>query len=225
MDRKPHILEDFELELQSLRGGVLAMGRTAQEMVEWIGLALQERQAPDAAAAKRSERELDQGELEIDEQARNIMMRYQPVATDLREVTGAVRMATDLEQIGDDAKRLLVRAEQLQAWIAGDADRVLEELWRMSRKALAEAFEAFQAHDAARAEEVRRWKKGFRRQAEAVRAQVSRSVCRDGRLAPLFVEAVGAAHLLERIGLHACSLAETVYFIETASHLGGHGKR
>jgi len=218
MPSKPHTLEEFDLELQSLRGSVLSMGGTAQEMVDQIGNLLCSRAMTDAEEAEAREKELDQSETQVDDQARRILLKYQPVATDLREVTGAVRMATDLEQIGDDAKLLLVGGKRLQAWIAGDAESVLEELWLMGRRALADAFAAFVEHRPEQAKDVTKFKRKIRKCARRAREHVAASVSRDQRLAPAFVEAVNATHLLERIGLQACSLAEAVYFIETATH-------
>jgi len=216
-DRPRHTLEDFELELQSLRGSVLTMSRIALDMVDPLGALLEDNRKPDAAEAKRREKELDQLEAEVDRQAQIILMRYQPVATDLRDVTGAVRMATDFEQIGDDARRIAEKADQLEAWISYDADGVLQELWERSERALADAHRAYAEHeiDAIRAADDP--KHAIRKLANSARARISDSVVKNQSLAPSFVEAVNATHALEDIGMHACSLGEAIIFIETAA--------
>lgn len=214
---QPHTLEDFELELQSLRGAVLTMGRIALEMVGEIGKLLQHNQKVDASEAKGREKDLDQLEAEVDQQAQVILIKYQPVATDLRGVTGAVRIATDLEQIGDDARRISTQAAKLGAWMAYDTDGVLEEQWKLSEKALADALDAFSRHEPEKALKVTESKRQTRKLAKAARSSISKAVAKNKELATSFVEAVNATHGLENIGLHACSLGEAVVFIETAT--------
>ncbi len=213
----PHTLEDFELELQSLRGSVLAMGRIAMEMVTQIGDLLSHNLKPNVSKAKKYEKELDQLEAEIDQQARIIIIKYQPVATDLRGVTGAVRMATDFEQIGDDARRVLINAADLDAWISYDTEQALQHQWQLSHQGLKRAYQAYVEHEPAEAAKVGDSKSKIRKLANAARTQISLSVAKNQSLAPSFVEAVNATHALENIGLHACSLGEAVVFIETAT--------
>ncbi|MDF1658574.1 MAG: PhoU domain-containing protein [Verrucomicrobiales bacterium] len=217
MPNTPHTLEDFELELQSIRGAVLSMASLAQEMVDAVGRLLSHDKKPSASKAKQHEKNLDQLEAEVDQQARIIITRYQPVATDLREVTGGVRMATDFEQIGDDARRILLHAKELKAWIAYDAKGVLEAQWKLSTKLLSDACEAFNSHDAEQGTAIGDSKSKVRKLASDSRDIISKSVEQNHSLAPAFVEAVNAIHALENIGLHACSLGEAVVFIETST--------
>lgn len=213
----PHTLEDFELELQSIRGAVLSMASLSLEMVDEVGSLLSHDIKPSASKAKQHEKNLDQLEAEVDQQARIIITRYQPVATDLREVTGGVRMATDFEQIGDDARRLLLHAKDLQAWIAYDSVGVLQRQWSLSHQLLVDACDAFNAHDAEKGAVIGDSKSKVRSLATVSREAISTSVEKDHSLAPSFVEAVNAIHALENIGLHACSLGEAVVFIETST--------
>ncbi|MDF1825375.1 MAG: PhoU domain-containing protein [Verrucomicrobiales bacterium] len=213
----PHTLEDFDLELQSIRGAVLSMAATAKQMVDEVGQLLSEDKKPSASKAKQSEKNLDQLEAEVDQQARMILLKYQPVATDLREVTGAVRIATDFEQIGDDARSILLHAKDLKAWISYDSHEVLGKQWDQSHQLLTDACDAFSGHDAEKGEMIGDSKSSVRKLANESRDHISRAVANNHGLAPSFVEAVNAIHALENIGLHACSLGETVVFIETST--------
>lgn len=211
-----HTLEDFELELQSIRGAVLSMSAISLDMVNEVGLFLNRDAKPSATEAKQREKNLDQLEAEVDQQARAIITRYQPVATDLREVTGAVRMATDLEQIGDDARRLLLHSKELKPWISYDSRGVLPGQWKLSQSLLQAACDAFSGHDPEKGSMVVDSKSEVRKLASLSRKEISTSVENNHSLAPAFVEAINAIHALENIGLHAASLGETVVFIETA---------
>lgn len=212
----PHTLEDFELELQSIRGAVLSMASLSLEMVDTVGRLVSDEKKPSASQAKKHEKNLDQLEAEVDEQARIIITRYQPVATDLREVTGAVRMATDFEQIGDDARRIVLHAKELKAWLAYDSKGILHQQWALSRKLLSDACDAFASHDAEGGAAIRGSKSNVRKLASESREAVSKSVEKNHSLATSFVAAVNAIHALENVGLHACSLGEAIIFIETS---------
>ncbi len=216
MPHTPHTLEDFELELQSIRGAVLSMASLALEMVDTVGQLVSDKKKPSASKTKQHEKNLDQLEAEIDEQARIIITRYQPVATDLREVTGAVRMATDFEQIGDDARRIVYHTKELKAWISYDTEGILEKQWELSHKLLSDAYEAIGKHDAEGGAAIRSSKSTVRKLASDARDIVSAAVSKNHSLAASFVGAVNAIHALENIGLHACSLGEAIIFIETS---------
>lgn len=212
----PHTLEDFELELQSIRGAVLSMAATSLEMVEEVGKLLSHDKKPSKSKAKQHEKNLDQLEAEVDQQARIIILKYQPVATDLREVTGAVRIATDFEQIGDDARNILLHAKDLQPWISYDSAEILGTQWELSLRLLQDACDAFSGHDADKGGALGDSKSKVRKLAVTSREIISKAVAKNNGLAPSFVEAVNAVHALESIGLHACSLGEAVVFIETS---------
>lgn len=217
MSQTPHTLEDFELELQSIRGAVLAMASIALEMVDELGKLLSHDKKPSASKAKQREKNLDQLEAEVDHQARLIITKYQPVATDLREVTGAVRMATDFEQIGDDARSTLLHAKDLKPWISYDSEEVLGAQWNLSQRLLQNACDAFSEHDPEKGAAIGDSKSTVRKLAMLSREVIARAVAKNHGLAPAFVEAVNAIHALENIGLHACSLGEAVVFIETST--------
>ncbi|MEM6279363.1 MAG: PhoU domain-containing protein [Verrucomicrobiota bacterium] len=204
------------MELQSIRGAVLSMAGLALEMVDAVGRLVSEEKKPSASKAKQHEKNLDQLEAEVDEQARIIITRYQPVATDLREVTGAVRMATDFEQIGDDARRIVLHAKELRSWIAYDAEAILEKQWELCRQLLSDACDAFGNRDADGGVAIRSSKSEVRKLASKARDTVSAAVTKNNSLAGSFVSAVNAIHALENIGLHACGLGEAIIFIETS---------
>ncbi len=215
MDRSPHILEDFELELQSLRGAVLSMAQTALEMVSMMGRIFDD-EKPDPDESQMQERELDHSEVRVDEQARLILMRYQPVASDFREVTGALRISSDLENIGDEAHRIAARYEYLRPWISHDSEAHLSRLWTRCDETLRRAIQAYSDHDVPSAKVVIEQKHLLVEEAEGILRNVSKAIASSNDLAPRFLDAVSAATGLERIGRIATNIADTVVFIETA---------
>ena len=213
---QPHTIQDYELELQSLRGAVISMGRLAGQMVDDIGSSLRSRAEVDADAAIEGERELDRTELKIDEQARVILIKYQPVASDLREVTGALRISTELERVGDDARRLLCRHARLLPWISSDPNDVLGQLWKAADRVFVGAMTAFAEHDAQKANEIHDSRKKVKKLAKQALDEISSRVRANQELAKSYLEAISAVNCLERVGDAATSIAATVIFVETA---------
>lgn len=216
MSRPAHTLEDFELELQSLRGAVLSMGRTALQMLETLGDMFLHTRSPDPSQAKAQERELDVSEVRVDEQARIILVKYQPVATDLREVTGALRISNDLERIGDEARKIVACYQPLLPWLCSDADGLLTKLWMLSKESLKDAVDAFSNHDAQLASKTLDRKPHLKTDCEQVLNQIAHKVSGSRALAPSFLDVVNAATGLQRIANSGLNIAEAVIFIETA---------
>ncbi len=217
MNSSSHILEDFELELQSLRGAVLDMAITAHTMIRAFGKLFDGGTSSDLDLSQEQERELDRSEVRVDEQARMILIRYQPVASDFREVTGALRISSDLEAIGDEAHRIASRHEKLRPWLAYDADEHLTRLWMRSESTLGCAIQAYRDHDVALANDVVSNKQHIVDDSEAMLGGISTPITAVCELAPQFLDAVGAATGLERIARIGTNIAETVVFIETAA--------
>jgi len=215
MDRPPHILEDFELELQSLRGAVLSMATTAQNMIQALDCMFRDT-APDQVQTQDQERELDHSEVRVDEQARLILVKFQPMASDFREVTGALRISCDLEGVGDEVHRISTSYENLRPWLSHDADGRLQKLWKRSGVTLKTAIHAYSDHDVKLAEDTVAQKHQVREEAEEVLRGISSAVAKFSDLAPYFLDAVNTAAALERIGRIASNIAETVVYIETA---------
>jgi len=216
MSRPAHTLEDFELELQSLRGAVLSMGRTALSMVETLGDMFLHTRSPDSSQAKAQERELDVSEVKVDEQARIILVKYQPVATDLREVTGALRISNDLERVGDEARKIVAWYQPILPWLCSDADGLLTKLWMLSKESLQDAVDAFSNHDAQLAAKTLGRKPQLKTDCEQVLNQIAHKVSASRALAPSFLDVVNTATGLQRIANSGLNIAEAVIFIETA---------
>jgi len=216
MSQTPHTLTDYELELQSLRGAALEMGRLALEMMDSVGRMLRQEERADSARALAAERELDVNEVRLDSQASLILLRYQPVAVDLREVTTALRLSREFEQIGDDTRRLLASQQALLPWLATDAEDLLQKLWATCRRALASALDAFACHDAELARRIHESRKQVHEDSEATLLRIAHKVESSRDLAASYLGAVGAVTCLERIGAATEHIAAAVIFVETA---------
>ncbi len=113
MERREHISASFDLELDELRGNILAMGGKVEMMIVDSVASLSER---DSALAERiiaMDREVNGLEVAIDEKCLQLLALRQPAARDLRFITLALKIVTDLERIGDQCTSVAKRVKEL----------------------------------------------------------------------------------------------------------------
>ena len=208
-----HTDKEYEHELQSLRDKILLMGARVEQM---ISRAMQAFRTHDRVLAQRviiEDEKVDQLEKDIDEHCILILAKRQPVASDLRFLTTALKIVTDLERIGDLAANVAERAteltEQLEPAVCASLDQMAETAHGM----VTDALKAFMDRDSVRAESVMR-----------------RDAVVDDAYARLFPELMqlmmkspekvypaqrlqSIGKYLERIADHATNLAEMVIFM------------
>ena len=108
-----HILGTFDEALGSLRNNVLMMAGLAERSLERAMRGLTERDDNICANAIADDEEIDQLEMQIDKDGVDILLRFQPVASDLRRVVSAMKLSSNLERIADQATNIARRARKL----------------------------------------------------------------------------------------------------------------
>jgi len=108
-----HILGTFDEALGSLRNNVLMMAGLAERSLERAMKGLTERDDDICANAIADDEEIDQLEIQIDKDGVDILLRFQPVASDLRRVVSAMKLSSNLERIADQATNIARRARKL----------------------------------------------------------------------------------------------------------------
>src|SRR5436309_3445752 len=93
----------FEEELQALKHRLLSMGALVEDRVHRAVHALMERELSEAEAVARGDQEVNDLQIEIDDRCIKLLALQQPMATDLRLITSAIKINADLERIGDQA--------------------------------------------------------------------------------------------------------------------------
>jgi len=113
MTETKHTLSSFGEALDSLRNQVLKMASRSTRSLEQALRGLQERNDDLCLQAIADDEEIDQLEKEIDREGVDLLIRYQPVASDLRRVVGAMRLSPNLERVADEAVSIARRARKL----------------------------------------------------------------------------------------------------------------
>ena len=108
-----HILGTFDESLSALRNNVLMMAGLTERSLERAMKGLFDRNDDLCANAIADDEEIDQLEMQIDKDGVAILLRFQPVASDLRRVVSAMKLSSNLERLGDQATNIARRARKL----------------------------------------------------------------------------------------------------------------
>ncbi|GEC15129.1 phosphate signaling complex protein PhoU [Nitrobacter winogradskyi] len=209
-----HTAKAFDDDLQELTRLVSEMGGLAERQIVESLDALIRRDATLGDRVVAADSEIDQLQRMIEERAVLTIARRQPMAVDLREIVGAMRVAIDLERIGDLAKNMGKRV------VAIDSDfrplkliRGLEHMTDLVRSQVKSVLDAYAAHDLPAAMAV--WKGD--EEVDAICTSLFRELLtymmEDPRNIGFCIHLMFCAKNIERIGDHATNIAETVFYM------------
>lgn len=212
MERR-HTDREYDKELEHLRNEVLLMGTRVEEMIADAMRAFGERDEKLARRTIDADTQIDRMEMEIDELCIRILARRQPVASDLRFVTTALKHVTDLERIGDLGVNICERAIELAGSPALTEVSAVLRIGVVAQEMLHDALDAFVAADAIKAERVM----DRDRQVDSYYAQLFlelvNTMMSDPALVARATRLQSIGKYLERIADHATNLAEMVVFM------------
>ncbi|MDB4982311.1 MAG: Phosphate transport system regulatory protein PhoU [Myxococcales bacterium] len=210
---REHTNREYEQELRRLREQLLLMGAKVEEMIRGSIRALTERDTALAEQMIAFDKKINQLELEIDELCMQILARRQPVASDLRFITMALKLVTDLERIGDLGVNISERVIELNAEPPLKPYVDMPNMATEVQEMLHEALDAFVAADADRAQRVivrdrniDAYYTQIFRELLTYMMEDPRNIFRASRLTSI-------AKYLERIGDHVTNLGEMVVFM------------
>jgi phosphate transport system protein len=203
----------FIEELQELRGKLLEMAGLVEAAIHKSVLSLVERDEAEAQDVLRNEARINQMEIEIDDLAVGLLALYQPMATDLRFLTAAIKINSDLERMGDLAVNIVERALSLmhQAPVKPliDIPRMAKLAESMVRKSL----DAFVKSDAELARAVLPSDDAVDDLRDNIYEELKTFMARDPSTISRALDLIFVARNLERIADHATNIAEDVLFL------------
>jgi phosphate transport system protein len=203
----------FHEELEALKQTLLAMGGLVEDQIRRVMTALLERDSDLAQEVIDRDRQVNAYDVEIDEKCVELLALHQPAAGDLRVITTAMKIVTDLERIGDQAVNIAQRAlelnlePQLKPYI--DLPRMAERAQRMVKESL----DAFVARDT----ELARRVCAEDAEVDALKEQIFRELLTfmmgDARTIPRAIRLILISRFLERVADHATNIAEMVIYM------------
>lgn len=203
----------FHEELEALKQILLAMGGLVEDQMRRAMQALIDRDDAVARDVIEGDRRVNAYDVEVDEQCVELLALHQPTAGDLRFITTAMKIVTDLERIGDQAVNIaqrvieLNREPQLKPYI--DLPRMAERAQAMVKESL----DAFVDRDTALARRVC----AEDAEVDALKEQVFRELLtfmmEDARTIPRAIRLILVSRCLERVADHATNIAEMVIYL------------
>ncbi|MBN9593292.1 MAG: phosphate signaling complex protein PhoU [Alphaproteobacteria bacterium] len=214
-----HTVRAFTEQLESLSASVAQMGGMAEAQMAEAIEAITKRDTARAEAAIASDKAIDQIQHTIENQALKLLALRQPMAVDLRETLAAIKLAGELERIGDLAKNIAKRAIILNR---EPPIRLTQSLGRMGRLVLNQlklVLDAYSRRDVQGAETVWRQDDEIDETYNSLFRELLTYMMEDPRTIGLCTHLLFIAKNIERAGDHATNVAETVYHMVSGGYL------
>jgi len=209
-----HTTKAFDSDLQDLARMVAEMGGVAEKEIAESVEALAQRDTERAQRVVSLDATIDALQRDIEDKAVLTITRRQPMAVDLREVVGALRLANDLERIGDLAKNIAKRVIALNAdFPPPNLIRGIEHMADLVLHQMQSALDSFARRDVAKAMAVWRDDEVVDAVCTSVFRELLTYMMEDPRNISFCIHLLFCAKNIERMGDHATNIAETVHYM------------
>jgi len=210
----------FDEQLKRLHVELIQMGALCEDAISAAAEALLKGDEVLAETAIEKEREIDQAEREVEDLCLKLLLQQQPVARDLREISAALKMISDLERIGDQAADIAELTRYVR--LPDDAHALhIGDMARAVIRMVTDSVDSFVKRDLALARSVC----GADDQVDALFRQVKEElialIAADAACGEQGLDLLMVAKYLERIGDHATNVAEWVEYSITGAHPSG----
>ncbi|MDF2684913.1 MAG: Phosphate transport system protein PhoU [Clostridia bacterium] len=208
----------FEKELELLNNELIKMGCLIENAIEYATDALMKQDNQLAYQAIEFDKEVDEKRKEIERLCLKLLLQQQPVATDLRIISTALKMITDMERIGDQATDI---SEITIRLTADEYIKKLVHIPQMAKgaiKMVRDSIDAFVGHDLSKANEVIAYDDVIDGLFDTVKAELLGLIRENVNNGEQAVDLLMIAKYFEKIGDHAENIAEWVVFSITGVH-------
>ena len=213
-----HTYRQFDSELEAVRSGVLKMGGLVETQVANAMEGLKSGNIALLDQVIESDHRINLLEMQIDEECNHIIAKRQPTAVDLRLVMTVVKSASDLERIGDEAKKIAKAAKRLHAGDQPIAPRVeLGHSADIALEMLRGALDGFARADASSLNTIKLQDAEVDANFKGTMRQLITFMMEDPRTITNSLDLLFIAKSIERIGDHAKNIAEFVVFLVQGS--------
>ena len=216
-----HIASAYDRDLEAIQAMIMKMGGLVEAAILDAASALENRDEEAAEAVRRGDAAIDRLEERIDEECARVIALRAPTASDLRAVLTVMKIAGNLERIGDYAKNLAKRTTVLtQMQPVGESTSALRRMSRQVREMLGDALDAYVRRDAELAEGVRQRDRDVDQMYNALFRQFLTYMMEDPRNITACMHLHFIAKNTERMGDHVTSIAEQTIYLVTGAMPG-----
>ena len=214
------IRKQYDTDLESLKESLTEMGRNSADAVENVLEALCVADADAAAAIVKGDTRINNMERDIEHRCMTLLLRQQPVAGDLRRISTAMKVVTDIERIGDHAADIAEIIPHLVT-VRKEGDPAVSQAIAMGKKAhqmILDALDALTAEDELAARKVIAADDAVDYDFNAIKHQLAQEIAEDPGKVDAALDLLMVIKYLERIGDHAVNVAEWVQFVRTGRY-------
>ena len=214
------IRKQYDTDLESLKESLTEMGRNSADAVENVLEALCVADADAAAAIVKGDARINNMERDIEHRCMTLLLRQQPVAGDLRRISTAMKVVTDIERIGDHAADIAEIIPHLVT-VRKEGDLAVSQAIAMGKKAhqmILDALAALMAEDELAARKVIAADDAVDYDFNAIKHQLAQEIAEDPGKVDAALDLLMVIKYLERIGDHAVNVAEWVQFVRTGRY-------
>ncbi|GAA5185579.1 phosphate signaling complex protein PhoU [Niveibacterium umoris] len=208
-----HTSKQFDIELESIRTRVLQMGGLVEQQIARAIEGLTEGDQELIERVIDDDHQVNSLEIELDELCTQVIAKRQPAASDLRLISAVLKAITDLERIGDEAKKIAKMAKAIHGGALAVPRVQVAYMAEMAIGELRQALDAFARMDVVAAEEVVRSDKLIDAEFKGIMRQVITFMMEDPRTISGGIDIIFVAKALERIGDHSKNMAQYVFYM------------
>lgn len=214
-----HILGTFDEALNSLRNNVLMMASLAERSLDRAISGLLQRNDDLCLLAIVDDEEIDQLEKQIDKDGVDLLLRFQPVASDLRRVVSAMKLSSNLERMADQAVSIARKARKLNRHPALPEVEMIEPMHRHAMSMFKDSVDAYIREDVEQAMKLKSRDKVLDEMNATAGKRLIQRMAEDPDQLRGYLNLMFIARHLERVGDHATNIAEDAVYAAAAEDI------
>src|SRR5947199_1931303 len=214
-----HILGTFDEALSSLRNNVLMMAGLAERTLDRAVKGLLQRDDNLCTTAIADDEEIDQLEKQIDKDGVDVLLRFQPVASDLRRVVAAMKLSPNIERIADQATNIARRARKLNRHPPLSETEIIVPIQTHAMAMFKDAIDAFVREDVDLGRAVVARDKDLDHMNKMANRKLTDRMAQDPKQLRGYLNLIFISRCLERVGDHATNIAEDAVYAAAAEDI------
>jgi phosphate transport system protein len=214
-----HILGTFDEALGSLRNNVLMMAGLAERSLDRAIKGLLQRDDDLCANALADDEEIDQLEKQIDKDGVDLLLRFQPVASDLRRVISAMKLSPNIERVGDQATNIARRARKLNKHPPLPELKIIDPVQAHAMAMFKDSIDAFVREDVDLARAVVARDDALDKMNKMANRSLTERMAEDPGQLRGYLNLIFISRFLERVGDHATNIAEDAVYAAAAEDI------
>jgi phosphate transport system protein len=207
-EQTKHISSSYDAALYGLRNDVLMMSSLTDRILQTAFEAFLTRNGELCDQVFAEDEEIDTLEKQVDQEGVALLIRFHPVASDMREVVSAMKVSTNLERIGDQSVTIARRAKRLNGRSLVSEVALLEPAYRLALAIFRDSIRAFAESDCALARTLKPRDKGLDALTNDISEKLVARATADPENVPSYLDLIFVGRAVERVGDHATNIAE-----------------